>query len=142
KMVQQLSEFLRGTLKREDHQFVTFEEELEYLKLYLDIEKVRFGYRLNTSFSTTEESLQCKIPPLILQPLMENAIKFGLYGTTGEVTIVLTAAVEGHYITISVQNPYEPEMQAQKGTGFGLQSVRRRLYLLFGRNDLMETGQT
>lgn len=142
KMVQQLSEFLRGTLKREDHQFVTFAEELEYLKLYLDIEKVRFGYRLITRFDTEEESLSSKIPPLILQPLMENAIKFGLYGTTGEVDIELKAGMEGHYLVVRVTNPYEQDMQTQRGTGFGLKSVRRRLYLLFGRDDLMETSQT
>lgn len=141
KMVQQLSEFLRGTLKREDYQFVTFEEELEYLRLYLDIEKVRFGYRLKTDFDTTEESLSGKIPPLILQPLMENAIKFGLYGTTGEVKIALKAAMEEHYLVVSICNPYDPDMQTQRGTGFGLKSVRRRLYLLFGRDDLMETSQ-
>lgn len=142
KMVQQLSDFLRGTLKREDQQFVTFEEELEYLKIYLDIEKVRFGYRLNALFDTSADTLQSKIPPLVLQPLLENAIKFGLYGTIGEVEIRLKARMSDHYLVVSITNPYEPDMQTPRGTGFGLKSIRRRLHLLFGRDDLMETNQS
>jgi two-component system, LytTR family, sensor kinase len=142
KMVQQLSDFLRGTLKREDNQFIMLAEELEYLKLYLDIEKVRFGYRLKTEIEASEEAFKINMPPLLLQPLMENAIKFGLYGTTGEVTITLTAVVADNYLVLTLRNPYDPEMQIQGGTGFGLKSVRRRLYLLFARNDLVEVTQT
>lgn len=141
KMVQQLSEFLRGTLKREEYQLITLEEEFQYLKLYLDIEKVRFGHRLNAEFDTGEKSLEAMIPPLILQPLMENAIKFGLYGTTGEVTIRLKSHVADQYLVIAVMNPFEADMQTNKGTGFGLRSIRRRLYLLYGRDDLMEVSQ-
>lgn len=141
-MVQQLSEFLRGTLKREDNQMVTVGEELQYLKLYLEIEKVRFGYRLKTTFDTTEDALNCRMPPLILQPLMENAIKFGLYGTTGEVEIGLRVRKADHYLVVAVSNPYENDMQMQSGTGFGLKSIRRRLYLLYGRDDLMEINQS
>ncbi|MGH2643126.1 MAG: sensor histidine kinase [Chitinophagaceae bacterium] len=141
KMIQQLSEFLRGTLKREENQMVTLGEELQYLSLYLEIEKVRFGYRLKTTFDTTEDSLTCKMPPLILQPLMENAVKFGLYGTTGEVEIGLRARRVDHYLAVAVSNPFEKDMQTQAGTGFGLKSIRRRLYLLYGRDDLMEINQ-
>src|SRR5262249_53576497 len=62
KMVQQLSDFLRGTIRREENQAISFSEELEYLKLYLDIEKVRFGYRLKTETDISEKTLTCKIP--------------------------------------------------------------------------------
>jgi hypothetical protein len=141
KMVQQLSEFLRGTLKREEYQMITLEEELQYLRLYLDIERVRFGHRLNARFDNEPASLEAMIPPLILQPLMENAIKFGLYGTTGEVTISLRSRMVDQYLVIAIVNPYEADMQTNKGTGFGLKSIRRRLYLLYGRDDLMEITQ-
>ncbi|TAM95579.1 MAG: sensor histidine kinase [Chitinophagaceae bacterium] len=141
KMVQQLSEFLRGTLKREENQMVALGEEIQYLKLYLEIEKVRFGYRLKTTFDILDDALDCKMPPLILQPLMENAIKFGLYGTTGEVEIWLRARLMDHYLIVAVSNPYENDMQLEAGTGFGLKSIRRRLYLLYGRDDLMEINQ-
>jgi two-component system, LytTR family, sensor kinase len=141
KMVQQLSDFLRGSIRKEDNQFITFAEELEYLQLYLEIEKVRFGYRLKTNTDVTPEALTWKMPSLLLQTLMENAIKFGLYGTTGEVLISLQAKVTDNYMVVSIENPYDPDMQTPKGTGFGLKSVRRRLYLLYGRNDLIEINQ-
>jgi two-component system LytT family sensor kinase len=85
--------------------------------------------------------LKWKIPSLLLQTVMENAIKFGLYGTTGEVTISLQAKVIDNYLEVSIENPFDPDMQMPKGTGFGLKSVKRRLYLMFGRNDLMEVNQ-
>jgi len=141
KMVQQLSDFLRGTMKREENQFISFSEELEYLKLYLEIEKVRFGYRLKTEMDISEESLSWKIPSLLLQPLMENAIKFGLYGTTGEVLIALRVRVIDKYLVVAVINPFDADMQMPEGTGFGLNSVKRRLYLLFARNDLVEINK-
>src|SRR6478735_1719965 len=62
-MIQQLSDFLRGTLRKDEQQWSTLSEELDYLQLYLDIEKVRFGYRLKTEISQDETSLQMKIPP-------------------------------------------------------------------------------
>ena len=80
-----------------------------------------------------------KLPALLLQPIMENAIKFGLYDTVDEIEIVLKAEQEDNNLVISVTNPFDPETSAPKGTGFGLQSVQRRLYLLFARNDLVNT---
>jgi two-component system LytT family sensor kinase len=141
RMVLQLSDFLRGTMRKEENQFISFSEELEYLKLYLEIEKVRFGYRLKTEMDISEQALTWKIPSLILQPLMENAIKFGLYGTTGEVTIALRARVVDKYLVVAVMNPFDADMQMPAGTGFGLNSVKRRLYLLFARNDLVEVNK-
>jgi hypothetical protein len=141
KMIQQLSDFLRGTMRKEENQLISFSEELEYLKLYLEIEKVRFGYRLKTEIDISEESLSWKIPSLLLQPLMENAIKFGLYGTTGEVIISLRARTVDKHLVIAVMNPFDADMQMPAGTGFGLNSVKRRLYLLFARNDLVEVNK-
>jgi two-component system, LytTR family, sensor kinase len=139
-MVQQLSDFLRGTLKKEETQWVTLQEELQYLQLYLDIEKVRFGNRLATIIQVDESLKALKLPALLLQPIMENAIKFGLYDTTGEITIELKALSTDGNLLISVQNPFDPETSSpNKGTGFGLKSVQRRLYLLFARNDLLTT---
>lgn len=139
KMVQQLSDFLRGTIRKEEHQWVTLKEELQYLQLYLDIEKVRFGHRLSTKIECDASLDELKLPALLLQPIMENAIKFGLYDTVDEIEISLKAAKEENNLVISVANPFDPETSAPKGTGFGLQSVHRRLYLLFARNDLVST---
>jgi large-conductance mechanosensitive channel len=140
KMVQQLSDFLRGTIKKEETQWVTLQEELQYLHLYLDIEKVRFGNRLSTVIEADETTKPLKLPALLLQPIVENAIKFGLYDTTGDTVIEIFAAKEDNNLLIKVQNPFDPETSSpQQGTGFGLKSVQRRLYLLFARNDLLKT---
>jgi two-component system, LytTR family, sensor kinase len=141
-MIQQLSDFLRGTLKKEEQQYTSFEEELQYLQLYLDIEKVRFGYRLQTRINYEEETLQMQLPSMLLQPLVENAIKFGLYDTIGETVILVEAKKVNGMLEVQVQNPFD-EVTATpvKGTGFGLSSIRRRLFLLFGRSDLLQTKQ-
>ncbi|MGN6491504.1 MAG: sensor histidine kinase [Agriterribacter sp.] len=141
KMIQQLSDYLRNTLKKEEHKWVTLAEELEYLQLYLDIEKVRFGHRLSTSINSNEHSLNLMLPALLLQPVVENAIKFGLYDTTDDITISINAEILERLLVITVKNPFDPQVsQPRTGTGFGLSSVQRRLYLLFARNDLLETA--
>ena len=139
-MIQQLSDFLRGTLRRDEQQWCSLQEELEYLQLYLDIEKVRFGYRLQTNIQCDETSLQMRLPSLLLQPIVENAIKFGLYDTVGEVTISIFAGKKNEMLEVIVQNPFDEETaQPLQGTGFGLASIKRRLFLLFARNDLLQT---
>lgn len=139
-MVLQLSAFLRNNVSSSENKWITLQEELDHLGLYLNIEKVRFGDRLLTSIDGDEKALALKLPALILQPLVENAIKFGLYDTLGPANIVLQAnAVDGQ-LQIVIQNPYDPDTASpRKGTGFGLSSVQRRLYLLFGRTDLLTT---
>jgi LytS/YehU family sensor histidine kinase len=141
RMVQQLSDFLRGTIKKEETQWVTLQEELQYLQLYLDIEKVRFGNRLTTLIQAETGSGELKLPALLLQPIMENAIKFGLYDTTGETIIRLITEKKDNELVIKVYNPFDPETSSpRQGTGFGLKSVQRRLYLLFARTDLLQTS--
>lgn len=138
-MVLQLSEFLRGTIRRDSQSWITLREELNYLRMYLDIERVRFGHRLVVEFDVDPELEASRIPPLLIQPLVENAIKHGLYGVTGTVEIDLKSKREGNYLIVDVTNPFDPETAAPEGTGFGLSSVGRRLYLLFGRTDLLST---
>lgn len=142
-MIQQLSEFLRHTLRKDDAQRVSLREELTHLNLYLEIEKVRFGNRLRTQFDIDEKCLDRLVPVLLLQPLLENAIKFGLYDTLGEVLIEVKAkCVQGGRLEISVSNPFDVQTHRQHaGTGFGLDMVRRRLYLLYADNQLLETSQ-
>jgi two-component system, LytTR family, sensor kinase len=140
-MIHQLSDFLRTTLRTEEEQWVKMEEELHSLELYLEIEKVRFGHRLTTLIEKDEKSLQMLIPPMLLQPVVENAIKFGLYDTTEDVTIFISVQSDDDSLKVTVQNPFDPETASPRhGTGFGLNSIKRRLYLLFARTDLVETS--
>lgn len=140
-MIQQLSDFLRGTLKKEDNAWVSLEEELQHLQLYLEIEKVRFGHRLSTEVVNDAEGRGCQLPSMLLQPIVENAIKFGLYDTLEPITIAIKAIMTDRTLIITVQNPFDSSTSLpRQGTGFGLTSVQRRLYLLFARNDLLETN--
>ncbi|WP_225586899.1 sensor histidine kinase [Algoriphagus sp. Y33] len=138
-MVLQLSDFLRGTIRKDHQQWVSLEEELSYLKMYLDIEHVRFGHRLEVVFEVSDEVKQMRLPQLLIQPLLENAIKHGLYGITEDVKITIHAFKEQNYLMLQIENPFDPEVAVPKGTGFGLSSVDRRLFLLFGRKDLLES---
>lgn len=142
KMIQQLSDFLRGTIKKDDQQLVPLQDELKHLQLYLDIEKVRFGHRLKTIIDEAEETQYLKLPTLLLQPVVENAIKFGLYDTTDAITIRIETLVTDNQLVIKIENPFDPQTsQPRQGTGFGLTSVQRRLYLLYARNDLLSTRE-
>ena len=78
---------------------------------------------------------------MLLQPIVENAIKFGLYDTIGAVEILIEAKNINGQLHVLVQNPYDVETaQPLKGTGFGLASIQRRMYLLFARQDLLQTS--
>lgn len=140
-MIQQLSDFLRGTLKKEEHQLVSLREEIHHLQLYLDIEKVRFGHRLQTVLEIDEKAADMLIPVLLLQPVVENAIKFGLYDTTEEVLIrIIATTKDDQLLEIMIQNPFDPLTSVHThGTGFGLASIARRLYLMYARQDLIRT---
>ncbi|MCX2452138.1 histidine kinase [Pedobacter sp. PLR] len=141
-MIMKLASFLRGNLKRDDEIWVKVEEEMEYIQLYLDIEKVRFSHRLNIEVKVAEETLDLCLPGTLLQPIVENAIKFGLYNTAAAITISIFVKVENNRLVITVQNPFDPEMRATGGTGFGLSAIKRRLYLLFGDEQLLQTRAT
>ena len=139
-MIQQLSDFLRGSIRREEQLWITVTDELQHLRLYLEIEKQRFGHRLSVHIETDESAPDMKLPNMLLQPIVENAIKFGLYDTVGDINIKIAAKADGNFLNVVVKNPFDPETAVTKqGTGFGLSSVQRRLQLLFARSDLLET---
>lgn len=140
RMIQQLSDFLRGTLKKDDQKQVLLNDELQHLNLYLEIEKVRFGHRLGIEAAFAENSLACGIPPLLIQPIVENAIKFGLYDTIGQTVISISTSIVNSTLVVCVKNPFDADTQKNNsGTGFGLSSIQRRLFLLYARNDLLTT---
>lgn len=139
-MVLQLSDFLRGTIQKEANKWIKVEEEISFLNLFTDIEKVRFGHRLQVDFKVEEAIDQFKLPHLMVQPLLENAIKHSLYGLTGKVTIEVNFRKREKNLEVIIRNPFDPKAGQAKGAGFGLEAVRRRLFLIFGRYDLLKTN--
>lgn len=139
-MIGTLSDFLRSSVRREAEDVLPIAEELEYIQSYLAIESIRFGDRLRVHFEK-EYTDDATIPPFLLQPILENAIKFGLYGKTGTVDIMIHILLDGPVLIITITNPYDADTQPPKGTGFGLEGIRRRLYLLYARTDLLETNK-
>jgi two-component system, LytTR family, sensor kinase len=137
-MTVQLSDFLRKTIRTDHKKWISLSEEMEYIRQYLEIEVIRFGDRLQVAYELSEEALQLSMPQLILQPLLENAIKHGLYGTVEEVPISIKAFSKAQMLVVQVSNPYDSDYRSSTGTGFGLEGTRRRLQLLFGRNDLLK----
>jgi two-component system, LytTR family, sensor kinase len=131
-MVVKLSEFMRYALSRKDEQPVSLQNELDNLRLYLDIEKVRFGDKLVTDEQIAPDCLEIKIPVMLLQPLYENAVKHGVYESTESVRIVTTARIADGYLEINISNNYDPTPSLKKGTGTGLLNVTRRLELFYG----------
>lgn len=140
-MVVKLSEFMRYALSRKDEQPVSLQSELENLRLYLDIEKVRFGEKLSTEESIEEDCLKLKIPVMLLQPLYENAVKHGVYESTESVRIITQAKIIDGYIEITVRNNYDSSPSLKKGTGTGLLNVTRRLELFYGNKASIKTSK-
>jgi two-component system LytT family sensor kinase len=131
-MVVKLSDFMRYALARKDEQPVSLRSELENLRLYLDIEKVRFGDKLTTEEHIDPECYDFKIPVMLLQPLFENAVKHGVYESTETVKIYTQARIVEGYIEIIITNNYDSAPSNKRGTGTGLLNVTRRLELFYG----------
>ena len=138
-MVVKLSEFMRYALSRKDEQPVSLQNELENLRLYLDIEKVRFGEKLITEEHIDSNCLDFKIPVMLLQPLYENAVKHGVYESTESVKIVTQARIIDGYIEIIISNDFDPTQVMKKGTGTGVINVTRRLEVFYGNKASIKT---
>jgi sensor histidine kinase YesM len=138
-MVVKLSEFMRYALSRKDEQPVTLQNELENLRLYLDIEKVRFGDKLTTEETIETGCLEFKIPVMLLQPLYENAVKHGVYESTESVKIMTSVKKIDGYLEIIISNNYDSNPSQKRGTGTGILNVSRRLELFYGNKASIKT---
>lgn len=140
-MVVKLSEFMRYALSRKDEMPVSLQNELDNLRLYLEIEKVRFGDKLITEETIEQQCLDFKIPVLLLQPLYENAVKHGVYESTESVKIMTNARMVDGYIEITISNNYEETPTLKRGTGTGLLNVSRRLEIYYGNKATMKSSK-
>jgi len=137
-MIIKLSEFLRYTTSNKDEKLTTLEEEISNINRYLDIEKIRFGRRMQLKQSVEESCRHMKIPGLILQPLLENAVKYGVYESIDESVIEIICNCNSTALSVVVRNQWDPEFQLNKGEGVGLKNIRSRLRILYNRDDLFK----
>lgn len=128
-----LGEFLRMTLGLGEKTLVHFSEELELLQKYLAIEKIRFGERLKTQEAIQEESKPCLLPPLLLQPLMENAIRHGIACLPEGGVVRLTVGRQNGRLEILVENSWDPDAPPRRSGGLGLRNVQQRLEARYGK---------
>jgi len=137
-MVINLSSLMRYSLKHDQIDKVPFSEELRNNRLYLQIEKVRFGKTLNPVFDVDKTSLDALIPNMILQPVYENAIKYGVYEATEPVDIITCATCRDDVLEITITNNYDTNSIAAKGEGIGLRNIRDRLQIIYSNPMLMK----
>ena len=145
-MLSRLSSFLRYTLANEPTAHVTVAQEVETLKLYLEIEKMRFEDRLRPRFDIDPRAERARLPSLLLQPLVENAIKYAVTPQEegAEICVSVRLAGERVHIGVSDTGPGLNEARATPSlsTGVGLANIRERLVQAFGQEQKFETRST
>jgi sensor histidine kinase YesM len=137
-MIIKLSEFLRYTTTNKDERLTTLDDELHNITRYLDIEKIRFGKRMKVLQSVDESCLRLKLPGLILQPLLENSVKYGVYESIDESVIEIICSCNSSALSVVVRNQWDPEFQTNKGEGIGIKNIRSRLRIIYNRDDLFK----
>lgn len=135
RMCMLLADFLRETLRLGAHHRITLAEEFALADRFLAIEQIRFGSRLTIARDTDPAVDACLVPPLILQPLVENAVVHGVAQMLDGGTIEITARRSPTLVTITLENPCDPDRQRTRGVGLGLQVLRQRLATHFGIAD-------
>lgn len=127
-----LSDMLRKTLQVGDRPSIRLEEEIALALNYLEVERVRFGDRLRIEKQIEANCGDCSVPPLIIQPLVENAVKHGIAGMVEGGSVRLDVRCGNGRLLVSVSNPFDPEMPAPRKSGVGLINVRQRLSARYG----------
>jgi hypothetical protein len=134
RMCQLLGDFLRSSLSLGARHRVAFAEELALAERYLAVEQVRFGERLVFERDVEPGAEKCQVPPLLIQPLIENAVKHGVADRIEGGTVRVSALVRDGALEIMVENPRDPDAPPRRGAGMGLENVRQRLAALDERH--------
>jgi sensor histidine kinase YesM len=136
-MLVNLSDYFRYSLKQKDINFISLEDELHYTFTYLEIEKLRFGDRIEVKIEMDENVKTTRLPVMILQPLFENVIKHAVSESLVTVHLSFTAKIEEGFLNMQLVNNYDPESVSRKGSGIGLSTTVERLNLIFGNKNLL-----
>lgn len=135
-----LADFLRASLGLGSRETIPLREELALTRSYLLVEQVRFGDRLRVEELIAAACEECTVPALLLQPLVENAVKHGVAGMLEGGAIHLAVEQSGPTVSITLENAFDPEMPAPRNLGMGLDHVRRRLRVRYGDRATFEAG--
>jgi LytS/YehU family sensor histidine kinase len=127
-----LGDFLRRTLGLGEKSAIPLEEELSLIRAFLSVEKIRFGARLSMEEEIAPEALGADIPPLLLQPLVENAVVHGIASRVEGGWIRLGVRCENGTLFVVIENQFDPEAPSRRRNGVGLANVRRRLETRYG----------
>ncbi len=138
-----LADFLRRSLAAGDAHDISLSDELELIRSYLAVEKIRLAERLEVEITVAPDTLNCRIPPLLLQPLVENAIKHGIARLLEGGGIRISAARKNDRLRLTVSNPCDEERSAPM-PGMGLSIMRKRLETAYGKDAslVIEDGNT
>ncbi len=142
RMCQLLADFLRKSLELGAAEFITLQDEIALARDFLAIEQIRFGPRLTVDTDVAEESRNCLVPSLLMQPLLENAVKHGISQVLDGGSIRIVTSVGGDRLRISVENPCDESAPVPRAKGFGLDNTRARLSTLYDREARIETRRS
>ena len=139
-LIVRLGELLRQVLQSSASQEVTLAEELGFIRSYVEIEQMRLGDRLQVTWEVDETLLSVRVPSLILQPLVENAIQHGIAASTRAGSLILRARREDGFLVLEVRDsgPGMSRESAESGRGIGLSNTRLRLQRLYGERQKFE----
>jgi two-component system, LytTR family, sensor histidine kinase AlgZ len=136
-----LADFLRDTLRLASNRSISLGEEFALADRYLEIERVRLGSRLSVGRETDPGAAECLVPPLLLQPLVENAVVHGIGGLLDGGTIRIAAHRGAKTLTITLENPCDPDQPRRGGTGFGLELLKNRVLTQFGGEGVVHVDE-
>src|SRR3954463_9934720 len=136
-----LADFLRDTLALGSRARIPLSRELSLARRFLAIEQVRFGERLQVDIESPPNAAECEVPPLVLQPLVENAVTHGVAHVLEGGVVRIRVERRAVSLVITVDNPCDPERPAGRGTGLGLRNVRQRLQSVYGDDGMLDARE-
>ncbi len=137
-MLINLSEYFRYSLKQKDNSFIPLSDEIHYTLTYFEIEKQRFGDKLELISEICETCADVNVPVMILQPLFENIIKHAVSESLDDIKVKFIANKDSDFLSISLTNNYDIDGVSKTGTGIGLKTTYERLFLIYHQKDLLQ----
>ncbi len=141
-MTVRLADFLRKSLHHGSQQAITVRQEVALITDYLAVEQIRFGERLKVEISMDEETGSLAVPPLLLQPLVENAVRHGIAHLLDGGCVRVRSSRTSQTLHLVVDNPCDDARPRQAGTGVGLENVRNRLHRLYGNDARVDVEES